>query len=129
MQIARTIDELARLASAEQMIPQAPIQAKRSVEIAAPVERVWSVLIDVTRWKQWYPYLKNAKLNGPFEAGVELTYGGLFKHNLQIAMVVQSKLVMIYGTLVGYTAITRWDVERLNDKRTRVSFTNPRTDS
>ncbi len=118
-----TMDELGRLASAEQMIPHAPILAKRSVEITAPVEKVWSILTGVPRWEQWYPYLKNAKLNGPFEAGVELTYGGLFKHDLRIAKVVQPKLVMVYGTLVGYTAITRWDLETLSEKRTRMSFT------
>lgn len=42
-----TLNELARLAADEQMIPKAPVQAARSVQIAAPLGKVWSILTGV----------------------------------------------------------------------------------
>ena len=90
-----TLAELGRYASAEKLIPNAPIRA----------------------------YLKNAKLKGPFRAGAKLTYGGFFKHDLRIAKIEQGELVMIYGTLAGYTGITRWDVTRISAGQTKVAFT------
>lgn len=117
-----TLSELAALASAEKMIPNAPVKAHCSVEINASVEKIWQTLTTVSRWEHWYPYLKNARLDGPFETGAGLTYGGMFKHDLHIAKIKERKLAMIYGTLMGYTAITRWDVEKLADTRAKVSF-------
>lgn len=62
-----TLNELAALASAEKMIPNAPMKAHGSVEINAAVENAWQTLTTVSKWAQWYPYLKNAQLDGPFK--------------------------------------------------------------
>ena len=117
-----TLKELAVLAAKKQPIPNAPVEARSSIEIDAPAGEVWRTPSDVARWPEWYPYLRDAKLYGQFKAGTRLTYGGLFKHDLHLALVEQSKLVIIYGTLMGYTAITRWDLDPLGRARTRVSF-------
>ena len=119
---AVTLNDLASLAASKKMIPNAPVRAERSIEIEAPAIEVWTTLADVARWPKWHQYLRNAKLHGPFEAGTRLTYGGLFKHHLRLALVEAPRLVMIHGTLMGYTAITRWDVEQLGPARTRVTF-------
>lgn len=103
--------ELGRLAAAERMIPDAPVQAARTVTVHAPIATVWDVLTDVPRWEGWYPYLRGATLDGPFDAGAALTYGGLFKHHLTIAKVQLRELVMLYGTLVGYPGITKWELK------------------
>ena len=105
------------------MIPKAPIQAARSVQIAAPLGKVWSILTGVSDWELWYPYLKDARLEGPFAADTPLVYGGLIKHKLRIAKVVPKKLVMLYGTMGGYKGITRWDVKQAYGTQTEVSFT------
>ena len=118
-----TMNELARLAAKEQMIPKAPIQASCSVKIAAPVSKVWSLLTGVSDWERWYPYLQNAKLDGPFSARSQLTYGGFIKHKLQIAKVVPGELVVLYGTMAGYKGITRWNVRRVSGRETEISFT------
>jgi len=115
--------DLQALALAGQMIPDAPIEASRSVVIEAPVTMVWQLLINVSDWSRWYAYLKNARLNGAFAPGAKLTYGGIIKHRLAIAKVQHHRLVMIYGTLTGYTAITRWDIEVITDTQTKVAFT------
>lgn len=117
-----TLNELAALAAAEKMIPNAPVQARSSVEIDAPVEKVWQTLATVFGWESWYPYLKNARLDGSFQAGSKLTYGGLFKPNLRLAKVTERRLAMLYGTLMGYTAITRWEIQKLSATLSQVSF-------
>ena len=118
-----TMEELAQLAAAERMIPTAPIQAARSVQIAAPLNKVSGILIEVSDWERWYPYLEQATLEGPFAAETKLTYGKLIKHKLRIARVVDGKLVMLYGTMAGYKGITRWDVKAISGRQTQVSFT------
>ncbi len=118
-----TMNELAHLAANEQMIPHAPIQAARSVEIGATVKTVWSTLTEVSAWNRWYPYLINATLEGTFSARTSLSYGGWIKHKLHIAKVIPETLVMLYGTMAGYQGITRWDLKRVSANRTEVSFT------
>jgi uncharacterized protein YndB with AHSA1/START domain len=76
---------LATLAETEQMIPNAPVTASRSVTINAPVDRVWRILTNVKDWPRWHPYLKNAELDGDFAAGSALRYGGPLKHHLTVA--------------------------------------------
>lgn len=115
--------ELGRIAADERMIPDAPVQASRTVSIDAPVETVWAVLTDVPRWAGWYADLRGATLVGPFAAGASLTYGGLFKHKLAIAKVRGRDLVMLYGKLMGYSGVTRWELEAAPGSRTHVTFT------
>ena len=117
-----TMSELARTAAEEQMIANAPIQAAFSVRIAAPRDRVWNVLTNVSDWEHWYPYLKHARLEGSFTQGSKLTYGGLIKHKLRIAKVHHGRLVMLYGTMAGYKGITRWDLHAAKQNVTEVSF-------
>jgi uncharacterized protein YndB with AHSA1/START domain len=113
---------LATWAEAEQMIPDAPVTASRSVTIDAPVEQVWRILTNVQAWPQWHPYLKNAELDGDFAAGSALSYGGPLKHRLTVGKVKRHELVMIYGFLARYSAVTRWDVEKADAGGTKVTF-------
>ena len=76
------MNELARNAVEEEMIPNAPVQAARSVRIAAPLDKVWGVLVGVSDCERWYPYLESAELQGPFAAETRLTYGRVVKHKL-----------------------------------------------
>lgn len=115
--------DLGQLAASERMIPNAPIEATRSVIVNAPIETVWRLLTEVDKWPRWYSYLKNARLDGAFQAKTALTYGGLTKHRLRIAKVKDLELVMIYGTMMGYTAVTRWDIKTVGTSRTKVTFT------
>ncbi|MEK8110544.1 hypothetical protein NKG94_51875 [Micromonospora sp. M12] len=51
---------LATWTEVEQMIPDAPVTASRSVTINARIDRVWQIPTNVKDWPQWHPYLKNA---------------------------------------------------------------------
>lgn len=99
--------DIAALAAAGKMIPNAPVMASRSITINVSTDRVWQILTDVKDWPRWHPYLKNAELNGDFAAGAALSYGRPPKHRLTVARVSANELVMLYGSLSIYTAVTR----------------------
>lgn len=72
--------------------------------------------------------MKKARLEGPFTAGSKLTDGGLVKHRLQIAKVVDEELVLLYGTMLGYKGITQWNIRSTAEHRTEVTFTESSAD-
>lgn len=117
------MQDLERFASDARMIPNAPIEASRTIAIDAPIDRVWDVLTDVPKWPTWYAYLRNAALAGPFGAGAKLSYGGLVKHHLAIARVERPELVMLYGKLMHFSAVTKWELQEMSPTRTSVTFT------
>ena len=46
------------------------ITTERQVEIAAPSERVWTVIADVERWHEWTPSITSIRLlDGPMVVG------------------------------------------------------------
>ena len=49
--------DVARYAAEKHMIPNAPINASRSIEISALQQEVWRILTEVSAWQRWYPHL------------------------------------------------------------------------
>jgi uncharacterized protein YndB with AHSA1/START domain len=52
----------------------APVTAAVALEVAAPIEAVWTVLADPSTWNEWYPDIRNVKLSGPVGDGSEFTF-------------------------------------------------------
>jgi hypothetical protein len=53
---------------------EASVRSKREIEIAAPTEVVWEVLIGFEQWPQWNPEVKSMSLKGPVEPGTEFRW-------------------------------------------------------
>ena len=117
------MQDLQRLAVDERMIPDAPVRASSTITIDVPIEKVWTIQTDISRWASWYLYLRDAKLSGPFGPGTKLSYGGFPKHDLAIAKVRTPDLTMIYGKFMGFSAVTKWEMIPLPGTRTEVTFT------
>ncbi len=117
-----TMDDLQQIASSEQMISGAPVQASRTITINASIEKVWGIQTDIEHWPDWYAYLQNAELIGPFAPGAKLSYGGFFKHHLQIATVKSCELATIYGKYLGFSGVTKWEFKSLSGAQTQVRF-------
>lgn len=65
---------LLALASGTTPVPDAidrtaPVVIETVVDIAAPPEAVWRVLVDVDRWPRWNTLIASAMLNGPLSPG------------------------------------------------------------
>jgi len=43
---------------------------RRSIDIDAPVERVWAATVDIERWPDWTPTVKRARRLGSAQMGV-----------------------------------------------------------
>ena len=48
---------------------EAPVRSKRELEIAAPQQVVWDVLIGFDQWPQWNPEVKSMSFPGPVASG------------------------------------------------------------
>lgn len=47
----------------EDMVPSSsPIHFTNEIEIAAPAEKVWSLLLDHTAWPEFYPFVEHVQL-------------------------------------------------------------------
>lgn len=65
--------ETALVTNADDLGP-APVVAAVALEVAAPIEAVWTVLADPSTWNGWYPDIRNVKLSGPVGDGSEFTF-------------------------------------------------------
>lgn len=52
----------------------APVVARASVSVDAPLERVWATLSNIDEWPDWNPDVASAELHGPLEPGSEFTW-------------------------------------------------------
>lgn len=48
------------------------VVSSEAVDIAAPAERVWEILVDVERYGEWNPFTSKAETNLEIGSGVEL---------------------------------------------------------
>ena len=46
------------------------------IEIAAPIEKVWDILIDFEQWKDWSPSINNASGSATLGAQLSITMSG-----------------------------------------------------
>lgn len=54
----------------------APLNARKEVIIAAPLEKVCAVLTEIERWSEWQPDVSSAKLEGNLAVGTILSVEG-----------------------------------------------------
>jgi uncharacterized protein YndB with AHSA1/START domain len=90
----------------------APLNGRKEIVIAAPIERVWAALTDIERWPEWQPDVSAAKLEGP------LSVGAIFRwkaKGLNITSVIreleQPRRIGWTGDSIGMKAIHLWSLE------------------
>lgn len=47
----------------------APVKAKKTIQIDSPVQRVWDIISNINNWKEWNHDIQYSKLNGELSAG------------------------------------------------------------
>jgi uncharacterized protein YndB with AHSA1/START domain len=99
----------------------APVIVEKSVEIAAPPDAVWEVLVDVDAWPEWNPDVKSASLDGAFANGSRFTWkSGPSTITSTIERADRPEVAGWTGTTLGARAIHVWRLEP-TDGGTRVS--------
>jgi uncharacterized protein YndB with AHSA1/START domain len=94
---------------------------EKSVEIAAPPDAVWEVLVDVDAWPEWNPDVKSASLDGAFANGSRFTWkSGPSTITSTIERADRPEVAGWRGTTLGARAIHVWRLEP-TDGGTRVS--------
>lgn len=95
-----------------------------SIDIAAPVEAVWSVLTDVERWPEWNGDIARIALAGPFAAGttIAMTVQDGDTIALRLADVVDGVRFVDEATVADTVIRTAHVVTRLDEQRSRVLY-------
>ena len=112
-------DELARSGKIRE---NAAVRTTLQITIHAPVEKVWTLLTDVTNWPKWQPDISETRIAGPLESGTGFswTIGGTHIKS-RIALVQAGEQFAWTGTAYWARAIHVWKLQRLPGDQTRVS--------
>jgi uncharacterized membrane protein len=87
----------------------APVVARHSVDIAAPLEAAWRLHADVNRWPEWQTDITSAQAEGAFAPGNEFTWTSYgFTVTSTIYEVDEGSRVLWGGTADGITGVHEW---------------------
>ena len=110
------------LASNGQIDNHAAVKASSEIFIAAPTDKVWSLLVGIDEWSKWQPNITSAKIAGPVSKGTECkwTTGGT-KIASRLALVKPGEELAWTGTALHATAIHVWQLRAAPSGGTLVS--------
>ncbi|OGP58863.1 MAG: hypothetical protein A2V67_19300 [Deltaproteobacteria bacterium RBG_13_61_14] len=105
----------------------AEIKTEKAIEINAPVDKVWKLMLDIPSWPRWFPTLKAAGMI----SGQPLAQGSVFYFklglvgpamNMKVTITASepNKRVAWAGGMLGVTGVHSFDFEAQGDK-TRVT--------
>ena len=90
----------------------APVIAHHEIDIAAPLDTVWSVHTDVNAWPSWNQEMTDAHLGGPFALGNSFTWTSYgFTVTSTIYEVADRGRTLWGGASQGITGIHEWSFE------------------
>jgi uncharacterized membrane protein len=80
---ASSVDPLAALSASGSIQQDAPVRAHEQIDIAAPPDRVWAILIDAPSWPHWATQIDSVESPGPLIIGTRFTWhsGGTTIHS------------------------------------------------
>lgn len=100
------------------MIPineNAPVKAKKSIQIDALPQIVWKLLSEIDKWNEWNQDIKQSKLNGELEAGSTFDWSsGGAKISSTLHSVIPQKVIGWSGKAFGAYAIHNWSISEVN---------------
>lgn len=92
--------------------PKAPVQARDTILIHAPIEKAWAIQTDLEHWPSWQSDIQNVQLDGRLEAGT------VFRWKAQ-GLTITSTLGVVEppnrigwtGRSIGMKAVHLWHFE------------------
>jgi uncharacterized protein YndB with AHSA1/START domain len=90
----------------------APLSAKKEIEIIAPVEKVWALLTGIDDWPRWQPDVTRAGLRGDLTSGVDFEWNAKGVNiTSTIKQIVPRQIIGWTGKSIGMKAIHLWKFE------------------
>ena len=87
----------------------APLQARKEIEIDAPFEKVWAVLTGIDRWPEWQPDVSSATLEGDLAVGSVFRWKAKGMNITSLLQVLEPKRRVGWtGRSLGMNAIHVW---------------------
>jgi len=116
------INHAETLANNGQIDEHAAVKASSEILIAAPIEKVWRLLVEIDKWPKWQPNITASKFAGPLKQGTEFewTTGGT-KITSRLAVVRAGEELAWTGKALNATAIHVWQLRPTPDGGTEVS--------
>lgn len=95
----------------------APVTCSKSLLINATPAQVWAVLTAINQWPNWQSGIKQARLNGPLQAGSTFVWqtGGATIRSTLHTVEPYSQLGWT-GKTMGLYAIHNWHLEAVGDQ-------------
>jgi uncharacterized protein YndB with AHSA1/START domain len=91
----------------------APVVSSVELEIDAPVEAVWDVLVAIDEWPAWNPDVKSVSIEGPASEGTSFRWkAGPSTIRSTIVQVDRPRLIAWTGRTLGIHAVHVWRLER-----------------
>lgn len=87
---------------------EAPVSVRTSIEINAPIERVWSILTDLPRWTEWNSAVTAIEASGPVAVGTTFRWRAGSTINSQVFRVTAPTLIAWSGRTMGIDAVHVW---------------------
>lgn len=113
--------KLSTLGHAREVEENGPVKASANVIIDAPVERVWTLLVEVPSWPHWQPEVSSATLDGSFEEGTSFTWTtGDNKIQSRIVLVEPEKAVAWTGRVSVAKAVHVLTLTAMDPHKTMV---------
>jgi hypothetical protein len=104
----------------------APVVSSVELEIEAPVDAVWDVLVAIDAWPEWNPDVKSASIEGPAAVGTSFRWkAGPSTIRSTIVSAERPRLIAWTGKTLGIRAIHVWRLEPRNGRtlvRTEESY-------
>jgi uncharacterized protein YndB with AHSA1/START domain len=95
---------------------KAPVISRQHAHIAAPLERVWSLLIDIDCWPEWNPGVPSVELEGsPAPGAIFRWKSGRFTIVSRLQDVEPMKRLSWTGRAAGISAVHAWTFEQEGD--------------
>lgn len=97
---------------------------EHSIETSATPEAIWRLWADVENWGTWNSEIEKIEMNGPFEAGTQITMTppGDDPVLLRIAEAVEDELFVDEARFDGLLLRTIHRIDRIDPNRIRVAY-------
>lgn len=87
---------------------EAPVSVRSSIEIRAPVERVWSILTDFPRWTDWNSAVTAIESSGPVAVGTTFRWRAGSVINSRVFRATAPSSIAWSGRTMGIEAVHVW---------------------